>query len=225
MNGQHQTAETCPHLQTSGKKGSWTTQEKIATRRCRNRSNDLIHGSRWLWWWWWLLLLLLLLYGLPISVLIQIIDVWKLRPVDSVLLHVCILSIWGWSSPIAQSNISATISRISSCILCFNSSSVLGSSRVNPILKVAPQKKITNRQIRWSWWPEIPLRNFPNYHCFYVKQFYGECTLLTVLLFQNYWMAKLSVAQSPWPAVLPTAHGCHYAFQKYPFFVSPCITS
>ena len=23
----------------------------IAMRRCRNRSNDLIHGGRW-WWWW-----------------------------------------------------------------------------------------------------------------------------------------------------------------------------
>jgi hypothetical protein len=32
------------------KKWSWTPQEKMATRRSRNRSNDLIHGGRW-WWW------------------------------------------------------------------------------------------------------------------------------------------------------------------------------
>ena len=25
----------------------------MATRRCRNRSNDLIHGGWWWWWWWW----------------------------------------------------------------------------------------------------------------------------------------------------------------------------
>ena len=43
-NGQHQTSETRPQIQTSGEKRSWTPQEKTATRRCRNRSNDLIHG-------------------------------------------------------------------------------------------------------------------------------------------------------------------------------------
>jgi len=31
----------------------------------------------------------------------------------------------------------------------------------------------------------------------------------------------LSVAQGPCSAVLPTVHGCHYAFQKFPFF---CVT-
>ena len=40
------TPETRPQLQTSRKKRSWTTQETRATRRCRNRSNDLIHGGR-----------------------------------------------------------------------------------------------------------------------------------------------------------------------------------
>ena len=45
-NGQHQTPEICPHLQTLGKKGSRTPQETMATRRCRNKSNDLIHGGR-----------------------------------------------------------------------------------------------------------------------------------------------------------------------------------
>ena len=60
---QHQTPETRPQLQTSRKKRSWTPQETMATRRCRNRSNDLIHGGgggggrrrrrRWWWWWWW----------------------------------------------------------------------------------------------------------------------------------------------------------------------------
>jgi len=50
-NGQHQTAETRPQLQTSRKKGPWTPQETKAMRRCRNRSNELIHGGRW-WWWW-----------------------------------------------------------------------------------------------------------------------------------------------------------------------------
>ena len=33
----------------------------------------------------------------------------------------------------------------------------------------------------------------------------------------------MSVAQGPCSAILPTVHGCHYAFQKFPFFVSPCI--
>ena len=45
-NGQHQTPEICPHLRTPGKKGSRTPQETMAMRRCRNRSNDLIHGGR-----------------------------------------------------------------------------------------------------------------------------------------------------------------------------------
>jgi len=45
-NGQHQTAEIRPHLQTPGKKGSRTPQETMATCRCQNRSNDLIHGGR-----------------------------------------------------------------------------------------------------------------------------------------------------------------------------------
>ena len=48
-NGQHQTPETRPQPQTSRKKWSWTPQETMAMRRCRNRSNDLIHGGRW-WW-------------------------------------------------------------------------------------------------------------------------------------------------------------------------------
>jgi len=43
-NGQHQTPETLPPLQIPRKKGSRTPQETMATRRCRNRSNDLIHG-------------------------------------------------------------------------------------------------------------------------------------------------------------------------------------
>ena len=34
-------------------------------------------------------------------------------------------------------------------------------------------------------------------------------------------MARLSVALGPCSAVLPTVHGCHYAFQKFPFF---CVT-
>jgi len=45
-NGQHQTAEIRPQLQTPGKKGSRTPQETMATRRCRNRSNELNHGGR-----------------------------------------------------------------------------------------------------------------------------------------------------------------------------------
>ena len=36
-------------------------------------------------------------------------------------------------------------------------------------------------------------------------------------------MARLSVAQGPCSAVLQTVHGYHYAFQKFPFFVSPYI--
>ena len=54
-NGQHQTLKTRPHLQSPRKKGSRTPQETMATRRCRNRSNDLIHGGRRRrrWWWWW----------------------------------------------------------------------------------------------------------------------------------------------------------------------------
>ena len=45
-NGQHQIPEIRPHLQNPGKKGSRTPQETMATRRCQNRSNDLIHGRR-----------------------------------------------------------------------------------------------------------------------------------------------------------------------------------
>jgi len=33
-------------VQTSRKKRPWTAQETMAMRRCRNRSNDLIHGGR-----------------------------------------------------------------------------------------------------------------------------------------------------------------------------------
>jgi chorismate-pyruvate lyase len=40
-NVQRQNSETRPELQTSRKKRSWTPQEKTATRRCQNRSNDL----------------------------------------------------------------------------------------------------------------------------------------------------------------------------------------
>ena len=56
----------------------------------------------------------------------------------------------------------------------------------------------------------------------FVKHFYGESTLLTV-----HWsmitrmMARLSVAQGPCSVVLLTVHGCHYAFQMFPFF---CVT-
>ena len=67
---------------------------------------------------------------------------------------------------------------------------------------------------------ELPLRTFQTIIVF-VKHFYGESTLLTVPLFHYYWMASLSVAQGPCSAVLPTVHGCHYAFQKFPFF---CVT-
>ena len=47
--GQHQTPETRPQLQTSRKKRSWTPQETMATCRCRNRSKDLINGGIWRW--------------------------------------------------------------------------------------------------------------------------------------------------------------------------------
>ena len=95
-------------------------------------------------------------------------------------------------------------------------------SRVDPILKVAPQKKkkITNGQVRWSWWPELPLHIFQTIIVF-VKHFYDESTLLADPLFHDYWMARLSVAQRSCSAVLPTVHGCHYPFQKFPFF---CVT-
>ena len=46
-NGQHQTPETRPQLQTSRKKRSWTPQETMEMRRCENSSNDLNHGGRW----------------------------------------------------------------------------------------------------------------------------------------------------------------------------------
>ena len=45
-NKEHKTYETRPRLQTSGEKRSWTPQETMAARRCRNRSGDLIHGGR-----------------------------------------------------------------------------------------------------------------------------------------------------------------------------------
>ena len=40
------------YLDTLREKRSWTPQGTMAMRRCRNRSNDLVHGGRW-WWWWW----------------------------------------------------------------------------------------------------------------------------------------------------------------------------
>jgi len=45
-NGNHQTADVRPQLQTSRKKRPWTTQETMAKLRHRNMSNDLIHGGR-----------------------------------------------------------------------------------------------------------------------------------------------------------------------------------
>jgi len=36
-------------------------------------------------------------------------------------------------------------------------------------------------------------------------------------------MSENYVAQGPCSAVLLTVHGCHYAFQKFLFFVSLCI--
>ena len=66
----------------------------------------------------------------------------------------------------------------------------------------------------------VPLRNFQTIIVF-VKHFYGESTLLTVPLFHDYWMARLSVAEGPCSAVLPTVYGCHYAFQNFPLF---CVT-
>ena len=67
---------------------------------------------------------------------------------------------------------------------------------------------------------ELPLHTFQTIIVF-VKHFYGESTLLTVPMFHDYWMLRLYVAQGPCSAVLPTVHGCHYAFQKFPFF---CVT-
>jgi len=90
-------------------------------------------------------------------------------------------------------------------------------SHVDPIVMVAPQEKITNGQIRWSWGPERPLRTFQTI-IVYVKHFYGESTLLAIPLFHDYRMARLFVAQGPCSAVLPTVRGCHYTFQKFLFF-------
>jgi len=67
---------------------------------------------------------------------------------------------------------------------------------------------------------ELPLRTFQTIIVF-VKHFYGESMLLTVPLIHDYLMARLSVAQGPCSAVLPTVHGCHYAFKKFLFF---CVT-
>ena len=50
-NGQHQTTEIRPQLQTSRKKRPWTPKETMAMRRYRNRSNALFHGGG-RWWWW-----------------------------------------------------------------------------------------------------------------------------------------------------------------------------
>jgi hypothetical protein len=50
-NGHHQTSETRPQLQTTRETRLWMPQDKMATRRCRNRSNDLIHGERRRRWW------------------------------------------------------------------------------------------------------------------------------------------------------------------------------
>jgi hypothetical protein len=45
-NGQHQNSETRPQLQSWRKKRLWAPQETMATRRCQNRSSDLMHGGR-----------------------------------------------------------------------------------------------------------------------------------------------------------------------------------
>ena len=72
---------------------------------------------------------------------------------------------------------------------------------------------------------ELPLRTFQTITVF-VKHFYGGSTLLAVPLFCDYWTARLSVARGTCSAVLPTVHGCHYAFQKFPFFcVTLCINN
>jgi len=60
--------------------------------------------------------------------------------------------------------------------------------------------------------------HLPNYHCFcktflWRKHAVGRSTVP--------WLLDGKVVYSSCSAVLPTVRGCHYAFQKFPFF---CVT-
>jgi len=116
--------------------------------------------------------------------------------------------------PIARCNISAVLS----CRFLFQSRSSLFKV-FNPSLYRMFRGNLT--MMPYIEKPsELPLCTFQTIIVF-VKHFYGRSTLLTVPLFHDYWMARLSVAQGPSSVVLPTVHSYHYAFQKFPFF---CVT-
>jgi len=76
-------------------------------------------------------------------------------------------------------------------------------SRVDPILKVAPQEKITDRQIRWSWGSGNVTRSWDDT---VTEQFSHSCHWLPCSV------RCRTILLKP---------GCHYAFQKFPFF---CVT-
>ena len=59
-----------------------------------------------------------------------------------------------------------------------------------------------------------------------IEEIQRKKNLLTERCWPFHWstITKL-LAQGPCSAVLPTVHGCHYAFQSSRFFVSPCTCS
>jgi len=95
-NGQHQTG---PQLQASRKKRSWTPQETMAMRRCRNRSNDLIHGGRRWWWYTNFILSYIYIFNTIMHVLLQLSSWWwtfKARNMYKILCEIKLYQICIW---------------------------------------------------------------------------------------------------------------------------------
>ena len=98
-------------------------------------------------------------------------------------------------------------------------------SRVDPILKVAPQEKITNGQIWWSWgpgnvtesWDDIVNEKF-SHSCI---DCLAVCDVAPSCWNQASWSCgKLFSAGATKDCSIST-----YAFQKLPFFVLSCINN
>lgn len=79
--------------------------------------------------------------------------------------------------------------------------------------------KYKKKRIFWK----ISLRTFQNVVDF-VRQFFGESTLLVVPLIHNFSMARLSLHKAHCTAMFSTSYECYYVFQKLQFIVSSYIT-
>ena len=97
-------------------------------------------------------------------------------------------------------------------------------SRVDLVLKAAPQEKITNGQIRWSWGPGNVTESCDD---MVTEQFSNSCHWLpcsvrcrTVLLkpgFVKLWKTSMQVQQK-----IATSQHTHFKSSRF-FFVSLCI--